>query len=303
MRRNTAARGGSAPNPYVVLGVAPGSGADAVKRAYRKLAKEWHPDAAGGDLERFLEAQRAYETLVELEREIGARKGAAAPRNAAREPDRNAAEPVDFGTGSGPETESEPAAGPAAGPAPEPVDGEDRIYDLSIPLTLAARGGKARLTLESGRSVSFSLPEGVETGRRMRLKGQGAPGRHGGKPGDALVDLIVTDMADGFERQGDDIYSDLRISWAAAALGAMVEAETLYGRVRLRAPKGATSGTVLRLKGAGFARRGSHCFRLRVAEAPGAGVAGAAAPFRTALARLADRWRDLLARIRKPRGN
>ena len=110
------------------------------------------------------------------------------------------------------------------------------------------------MTMPDGRSLDINIPAGVETGQTLRLKAQGEPGPRGAPPGDAFVEITVGSNAI-FERDGDNLRRDLKISLAEAVEGAKVPVETPTGRVSLSVPAGANSGAVLRLKGKGFTRK------------------------------------------------
>ena len=119
----------------------------------------------------------------------------------------------------------------------------------------AARGGKRRVVLSSGRSLEVNVPPGTENGQTLRLKGQGLPGMGGGPNGDALIEIKVGNHP-YFSRKGRDIVVDVPVTLHEAVLGANIQVPTIDGKVAVKVPRGANSGTRLRLKGKGIAAPG-----------------------------------------------
>jgi DnaJ-class molecular chaperone len=145
--------------------------------------------------------------------------------------------------------------------------GADRRYRLEIDFVDAARGGRQRLQLDDGRTIEVDVPAGTESGRTLRLKGQGLASSTGGPTGDALVEIEVRRHPQ-FSRQGQDVHVEIAISLAEAVLGTRLTVPTLDGPVRLAVPPGTSSGRSLRLKGKGIAglggRRGDQYVRILV---------------------------------------
>lgn len=129
--------------------------------------------------------------------------------------------------------------------------GEDVSYKLEISLLEAAKGGKKRVVMGDGQALDLTIPIGIEDGKTLRLRGKGRGGHHGGPPGDALVEISIA-AHPLFERRGRDVHVDLPISLSEAALGAKIDVPTIDGTVTMTVPKGANSGTTLRLKGRGI---------------------------------------------------
>jgi DnaJ-class molecular chaperone len=111
--------------------------------------------------------------------------------------------------------------------------------------------------MPDGKTLEIAIPAGLRDGQMLRLKGQGRPGVAGGPPGDAMVEVSVSPHP-LFERRGDDIHIELPISLAEAVLGGRATAPTISGQVNVTIPKGASSGTTLRLKGKGLPAAGRH---------------------------------------------
>jgi DnaJ-class molecular chaperone len=144
----------------------------------------------------------------------------------------------------------------AAGAAGQKLRGADRRYRLAVEFRVAARGGRQRLQLDDGRTIDVDIATGTESGKVLRLKGQGEASPLGGPAGDALVQVDVRPDPE-FRRQGQDIHVDVPISLSEAVLGARITAPTLDGPVRLTVPPGSSGGRTLRLKGKGVALPGA----------------------------------------------
>jgi DnaJ-class molecular chaperone len=137
-----------------------------------------------------------------------------------------------------------------------------------VPFLLAARGGKQRVTMPDGRTLDIDIPEGSTDRTTIRLKGQGMPGREGGKPGDAYVELHVEPHA-FFEARDSDVHLELPVTVTEAALGGKIKVPTVGGSVMLNIPAGSNTGTSLRLKGRGLLdrkskQRGDQYVKLKV---------------------------------------
>ncbi len=266
-------------DPYQVLGV-PRSASEAdIKKAYRKLAKENHPDRNADNpakLERFKEASAAYEILSDTEKrgrfdrgEIDAHGNPTSPfggagyggggytRSSGGDPFARGgasgrAAGFEFG-GDDLFSELFGGLGGNAGARAKraPMRGADVVYKLSVPFEDAATLAPQRVTLKDGKTTEIRLPAGFKPGIQLRLAGKGEVGPGG--PGDALITLEVAPHRI-FKRDGDDIRLDLPISLSEAVLGAKVRMPTVEGPVSLTVPPGTTSGKVFRLKGRGFSR-------------------------------------------------
>lgn len=262
--------------PYEVLGVAKDASADEIRKAYRKLAKEFHPDLNPGKPEaeaRFKDISAAYDLLSDPEKrgrydrgEID-ETGAERPRYSYR-PHAEGAQ----GWKYSPEGEFDPAdlddlfamfgrgarggtrRGAGASQGSFQMPGADRHFSLTVDFVTAATGGKRRLALGPEEWLDVTIPAGIENGQVLRLKGKGGPGFGGGPPGDALIEVHV-EPHPWFRREGDDVQMELPVSLAEAVLGARVPVATLTGPVTMTIPKGSDTGTQLRLRGKGIRRK------------------------------------------------
>lgn len=248
-------------NPYEILGLHPGAGNAEVKAAYRKLAKQLHPDTLGmaaGQQARFQEVTAAYNQLKDdaSRRRFEAERIAEAA--AERQRGFRAAYRERKSASAAPEPESDDHLFSelfegirSAGKRVFRARGEDRTYRLVISFLEAAKGTTKRVRLDGGRTLDVAVPPGIESGKQIRLKGQGGEGHGGAEAGDALVTVEVEPHV-AFERRGQDIHLTLPITLSEAVLGARVEVPTVSGPVSLSIPPGSNTGTKLRLRGRGL---------------------------------------------------
>ena len=249
---------------YGVLGVSRDADQDAIRRAYRKLARQYHPDLNSDEdaEERFKELGEAYEVLSDPEKRERYDRLGANWREVEREaPDESFEEFfTDQGWGDGAGVGSgedlfEALFGARAQRTAGSMRGRDREALLELSLEDALAGGRRRLTLD-GRQVNANFPPGVRDGQLIRLAGQGGEGYNGGPPGDLFL-RVVLKPDPRFHRRGDhDLDVDLPITPPQAALGATMTVETPTGSARIRVPAGSSSGRRLRLGGRGLPKRG-----------------------------------------------
>jgi len=259
---------------YAVLGVPKDADAGTIKKAYRKLARQMHPDHNPGDAKaeaRFKDVGEAYAVLSDAEQRAQydqLRAMAGGPRFTAGGRGGNAGfEDVFggmFGGGQGGRVRYTNAPGGAAGFedilgglfgdhggfAPGPRPGPDLATSATLPFRQAVEGSTVSLTVE-GRTINARIPAGVRDGQKIRLRGKGRPGENGGPAGDLVITVRVTPHP-VFSVDGDNLRMTVPIAFDEAALGATISVPTLDGStVRVRVPEGTPSGRVLRVKGKG----------------------------------------------------
>jgi DnaJ-class molecular chaperone len=276
-------------DPYSILGVPRTADEKAIKSAYRKLAKELHPDRNTDNpkaAERFSEVTKAYDLLSDKDKRArfdrgeididgnptmpfgaggfgaGGFRNTAGPGGFAGNAGFEGfagGEEVDLGDlfeglfgGRGPGGFGGRQGGFSRRSAPPPR-GANVNYRLRVPFTDAATLKPQRIGLGEGAPIDLKLPAGVENGTQMRLKGKGQPGPGGA--GDALVTIEI-EPHPFFTREGDDVRLELPVTLDEAVNGAKVRVPTVDGPVMLTIAPGSGSGKVLRLKGKGFSRKG-----------------------------------------------
>ncbi|WP_326523605.1 J domain-containing protein [Sphingomonas sp.] len=269
-------------DPYQTLGVARGAGEDEIKKAYRKLAKELHPDRNKDNpkaAERFSQVTQAYDLLTDKDKRARFDRGEIdgdgnpatpfgyGPRPGAGGRGGQGGFQADFGGGGeggdfsdifesifGGARGGQGGGGFSGGFGRRPAaKGANVPYRLVVSFEDAASLATQRVTLRDGKTIDLKLPAGVETGTQMRLTGKGEEGP-GGR-GDAIVSIEVGTHR-FFTRDGDDVRLDLPVTLAEAVEGGKVPVPTVEGKVMLTVPAGASSGKVLRLKGRGFHAKG-----------------------------------------------
>lgn len=272
-------KGAMSENLYDILGVARTASDDDIRRAFRKLAKELHPDLNPGNAsaaEKFKKVSAANEILGDPAKRRQYDAGEIDSKGEPRRPQWRAGAGFGGHPGAGARTRAHNQGfddfsfsdifsdvfgrgGPTAGAGARagfPNRGQDVRYTLEVDFLEAVSGAKKRVTLPEGGVLDLSVPEGVTDGQVLRLKGKGGRGLNGGPAGDALVEVKVKPHPQ-FKRQGDDILVEVPISLVEAVLGGKIEVPTISGRVQLTIPKGTSSGKTFRLKGKGIPNRTS----------------------------------------------
>ena len=275
---------------YQQLGIKRGASEAEIKKAYRSLAKQLHPDRNKDNpkaAERFAEVTKAYDLLSDKDKRARYDRGEI-------DEDGNPRMPFGSGFGGGPGSRTGSSGGfdgfpggfsadtadlsdlfeglfgaatggrrGAGGGGPfggfgrarAPQKGADIAYRLKVPFVDAATLKEQRVTLSGGRTIDLKLPKGVEDSTKIRLAGQGQEGP-GGR-GDAIVTIEIAPHP-FFARDGRNIRLNLPITLKEAVLGGKVKVPTPEGPVMLTIPKGSTSGKLLRIKGRGFTAKDGH---------------------------------------------
>jgi DnaJ-class molecular chaperone len=270
-------------DPYTALGVARDATQEQIKKAYKRIAREAHPDLNPGDADaatRFASAANAYDLLKDPETRARFDRGeidAAGHERPERRYYREYAEAPDGAYRSARGYEDfadlsdvfEDLFGRRSARKRREglkLRGADHHYTVEVGFLEAALGGTRRLTLPDGATLDVRIPEGLADGQTIRLRGKGAAGTGGAEAGDALITVSVGPHPH-FRRDGDDILLELPITFDEAVLGAKVEAPTIRGPVSLTIPKGANTGQTLRLRDRGV-RNGDQLITLKIVAPP-----------------------------------
>ncbi len=287
-------------NYYDILDVPKGATSDDIKRSYRRLARQYHPDLNPGDKtaeDRFKDIGEAYDVLSDVTKraqydqfgqywnqqgfqEKAAATASARPRAWGARSSATPSDEVDFSkfadfqefvdqlmgkrqkNGNSPPRSAKATASSPPGSTTYTVgDRRDAEARLVVPLEKAYAGGRERIRLEDGRSLEVNMPSGMVSGQRIRLKGQGKSG------GDLYLRIEVL-AHEFFKLEGNDVVCELPITPSEAILGGQIEAPTLDGWVKMTLPAGVRSGQRLRLGGKGYpgadGSRGDQLVQIRI---------------------------------------
>lgn len=302
---------------YAALGVTAKAKPEAIKHAYRKLARQFHPDVSQepNAEARFKEVAEAYEVLGDVERRAAydeAAAGQVADRDFAPPPgwDRGFEFRDRGDEGSDGRLHSDffealfrrhASGSSGTTQPPRPPHGTDHHASMAVDLRDAYRGATRHITLRAPvadalgrvgmhtRELAVQIPRGVRSGQRLRLRGQGEPGPNGSPPGDLYLEVVFAPHP-LFTVQGGDVSLTLPVAPWEAALGATVAVPTPNGQVSLDVPAGSTEGRRLRLRGQGLpgptpqAQAGHLLVQLAVVSPPAGDEAGRQAYHALALA-------------------
>ncbi len=274
---------------YKTLGVSRDASQADIQRAYRNLARKYHPDLNPDDKsakDKFQKVQKAFDVLNDSEKRemydrygsafesMGAGAGRGDPKWGAGSPGQFNFEDIDlgqiFGQGFGGNVgegafgdifrqfrQAKPRGGSRPGTAP-PRKGVDIHHEIEIPLSVAVTGGEVQVTVHrrTGKTetLAVKIPPGIEDGKKIRVRGQGDAGRDGTR-GDILLAVHVAPHP-SFQRRGNNLLVKAPVTLAEAAGGAKVDVPTPRGTVAVRVPPETSSGAKLRVKGHGVAPRG-----------------------------------------------
>jgi len=272
---------------YATLGVAKSASADEIKRAYRSLAKKYHPDQNKDNnaaQEKFKAITAAYDILGDADKRKQYDSGAIDADG-----NKRATFSEGFGAGMGGGERRQSGSWSFDGGSPEDIfqdlfgnfsgrfgggpdprqakrgfqsdnfsrsgGGKDVNYEITVDFLDAALGTEKKLALQGAKTVSVRIPAGIKDGQQIRLSGQGDAGPFGGKAGDALVTVHVRGH-EIFKREGNTIRMTQNIDLDTAVLGGKVTVPTITGSVVVTVPPGTSSGTTIRLRGKGVAPKG-----------------------------------------------
>lgn len=253
---------------YQTLGVDRHADTATIKKAYRKLAGRYHPDKPDGDETKFKAISEAYEVLSdEKKRAMYDQLGSNYRQGQSFEPPPGFEQMFGGGMGGGSGGFSDlfeslfrgqggSPFGGGFGGGPSPQKGQDQQVKVSLTLEEAMSGQQRRIKLQKSadnRALQVTIPAGVKDGQKIRLTGQGQPGRHGGPAGDLY--LLVTLLPHEIYRfEEEQLVLELPVTPWEAALGAKVPVPTLQGKIQLSLPPNTASGKRLRLKGRGYGK-------------------------------------------------
>lgn len=249
---------------YKILGVAKNADEKEIKKAFRKLAKQYHPDTNPGNAAaeaKFKEINEAYEVLSDADKRsqydrfgpdfqrysgVGGTGGPG-----------GYTQTVDFGGGDvNLEDILKNLFGGLGGMGGRGASARtaQRGEDIEQPVTISLREayeGTSRIITKGDRRIKADIPAGVTDGMKVRLAGEGQSSVFGGAAGDLLL-VVQIEPDPQFERVGNDLYTDIKVDMFTAMLGGQIEVPTLAGRVRLNIPAGSQSGQKFRLTGKGM---------------------------------------------------
>lgn len=253
-----------AKDPYKLLGVPKSASEADIRKAYRALAKKLHPDVNQGDektAERFKEVTAAYNLLSDKNLRARYDSGQVDASGQQQNPFGGGFGQSPFGRGGGQDDMADlfsslfgmnmGGVNRNRGNYARPKKGADVRYKVKLSFVDALKGGTRKIKAADGSALSVKIPEGVEDGKTLRLRGKGRAGQYGGPAGDAKIDISVQKHKH-LKRDGKHLRLNLPISLREAILGGKIKIPMPGGQVQINLPAGTNSGKTLRLKGKGI---------------------------------------------------
>ncbi|MBF0315417.1 MAG: J domain-containing protein [Oligoflexia bacterium] len=237
-------------DPYVVLGVSKSSTQDEIRKAYHNQAKKYHPDLNPGNKNaeaKFKELSLAYEQIGSEEERIKYDQGETVKE----------AHQKQYQERSSFFHKTQEGGGRYSFFFDQELEDRDEFYQMSIDFKDAILGAEREITLPHGKRLLVKIPAGVESGSKLRFKNQGSSG------GDAYVEVTVRPLV-GFKRIGNNIETEVAVSFIEALLGAEIKIPTMDGSVLLTIPPGVTTGSRLRIRGKGVKGSGDQIVLIKI---------------------------------------
>lgn len=280
-------------DPYAILGLSSGASLEDIKKAYRKLAKKYHPDLNPGNKEaelKFKDISHAFDLIGTAEAKAKWDRGETDQQKQQQYEDfmkrgqrggprygqtqgGGGRYSYSFGEEMGDDDifssffgGGGPGRGFGGGGRGFNIPGQDETYKLEVDFKDAALGGETLITLPSGKKLQVKIPAGIQEGQKLKFKGLGGQGIGEAPPGDAYIEIQIR-PSEKYRREGKDILSEVSISVFEAISGGEIPVETIDGSILLKVPPGVSSGSRLRIKGKGAGigeGRGNHLVELKI---------------------------------------